>query len=102
MFLPKPVDAKTSQDRVVRRDVLDLLAQAGVGWASEAQARIQGSHFVECLGSLLWTITEQWDKLEHRACVPSEYWVAFKNRRVYNKHRPVAIDDDSTEGACFH
>ena len=64
LYLPPPKDASENQDRVICRDVLGMLAHAGIGWASKAQAQFLGDAFIEALGALLWLINNHWDKLK--------------------------------------
>jgi hypothetical protein len=95
--LPPPRDSSPNSDRLFRREFLSRLQDAGVGWASQAQANCQGDAFVEALGAVLWTINQQWPALQERLCSPSEYWVLFRDRKLHHHQKvlDVIIDSDA-------
>ena len=100
LHLPTPRDSNTNQDRVIRREFLLMLQQAGVGWASEGQARSQGDAFVEAVGAVLWKITDQWRVLDERSLAPSDFWLQYKSRRRKTHHKivdPSTDSDDATK-----
>lgn len=101
LYLPPPKDASENQDRVICRDVLGMLAHAGIGWASQAQAQFLGDAFIEALGALLWLINDHWDKLKSRCCEPSDFWIAFKDRRRKHNKSSVDIEADSDNATVW-